>query len=129
MCQEIRRQMLGHFRQKTQDCPPQVGLFRDCCFVLAQSSGRAKISGPQGKALTSLAHKLERAVYYMLKRQTAFAMDTFLHGGGSRAGEPDPSLGTPGISLYRPLIGGVYLLTRGVLICVRPSHLTAMPRC
>ena len=34
----------------------------------------------KGKALTILAHRLARAVYYMLKRQTAFDMDTFLHG-------------------------------------------------
>lgn len=34
----------------------------------------------KGKALTILAHKLARAVYYMLKRQTAFDMDKFLHG-------------------------------------------------
>jgi len=33
----------------------------------------------KGKALTILAHKLARAVYYMLKRQTAFALETFLH--------------------------------------------------
>ena len=32
----------------------------------------------KGKALTILAHKLARAVYYMLKRQTAFDLDTFL---------------------------------------------------
>src|SRR5262249_7675936 len=32
----------------------------------------------KGKALTILAHKLARAVYYMLKRTTAFAMDVFL---------------------------------------------------
>src|SRR4249920_2884525 len=30
----------------------------------------------KGKALTILAHKLARAVYYMLKRQTAFDLDT-----------------------------------------------------
>jgi transposase len=34
----------------------------------------------KGKALTVLAHKLARAVYYMLKRRTAFTMDQFLHG-------------------------------------------------
>jgi transposase len=34
----------------------------------------------KGKALTVLAHKLARAVYYMLKRGTAFTMDQFLHG-------------------------------------------------
>jgi transposase len=33
----------------------------------------------KGKALTILAHKLARAVYYMLKRQRAFDMDQFLH--------------------------------------------------
>jgi transposase len=32
----------------------------------------------KGKALSILAHKLGRAVYYMLKRQTAFDMDLFL---------------------------------------------------
>ena len=32
----------------------------------------------KGKALTILAHKLARAIYYMLKRQTACDMDMFL---------------------------------------------------
>jgi transposase len=34
----------------------------------------------KGKALTILAHRLARAVYCMLKRQTAFDMEKFLHG-------------------------------------------------
>jgi transposase len=34
----------------------------------------------KGKALTILAHKLARAVYDMLKHQTAFDMEKFLHG-------------------------------------------------
>jgi transposase len=34
----------------------------------------------KGKALTILAHKLARAVYYMLKHPTAFDMGKFLHG-------------------------------------------------
>jgi transposase len=34
----------------------------------------------KGKALTILAHKLARAVYYMLKRETVFATDKFLCG-------------------------------------------------
>src|ERR1700757_2848983 len=34
----------------------------------------------KGKALTILAHKLARAVYYMLKRTTAFDMNKFLTG-------------------------------------------------
>ena len=33
----------------------------------------------KGKALTILAHKVARAVYYMLKRKTTFDMDIFLH--------------------------------------------------
>jgi transposase len=33
----------------------------------------------QGKALTILAHRLARAVYDMLKRETAFDMEKFLH--------------------------------------------------
>jgi transposase len=53
----------------------------------------------QGNALTILAHKLARAVDYRLQRQTAFDLDTFRHGYGSSAGEPDASLAMPGISL------------------------------
>src|SRR5215510_9904385 len=34
----------------------------------------------KGKALTVHAHKLARTVYYMLKPQTAFNMEMFLHG-------------------------------------------------
>jgi transposase len=34
----------------------------------------------KGKALTVLAHKLARAVYYMLKRDTAFDMQKFFNG-------------------------------------------------
>jgi hypothetical protein len=33
-----------------------------------------------GKALTIRAHKLARAVYYMLKRDTVFAIQKFLNG-------------------------------------------------
>jgi hypothetical protein len=32
----------------------------------------------KGKALSILAHKLGRAVYFMLKRQVAFDMEIFL---------------------------------------------------
>jgi transposase len=53
----------------------------------------------KGKALTILAHKLARAVYDMVTRDTVFEMDTFLTGYGSRAGEPAASLDTHGISL------------------------------
>jgi transposase len=38
----------------------------------------AKTPG-QGNTMTVLAHKLARAVYYMVKRDTAFDLDEFLH--------------------------------------------------
>jgi transposase len=50
----------------------------------------------KGKALSILAHKLGRAVYFMLQRKVAFAMEGFLQTGGSRAGEPGASLDTQG---------------------------------
>ena len=46
----------------------------------------------QGNALSLLAHKLGRAVYCMLKRNVAFAMEMSLQPSGSRAGEPGASL-------------------------------------
>jgi transposase len=42
----------------------------------------------KGKALTVLAHKLARAVYYMVKRRVVFDLDTFLQSYGRGAGEP-----------------------------------------
>jgi transposase len=41
-----------------------------------------------GNALSILAHQLARAVYDLLTRQTAFAMDSFLRASRSRAGAP-----------------------------------------
>jgi Transposase IS116/IS110/IS902 family len=54
----------------------------------------------KGKALTVLAHKLARAVYDRLQRDTVFDMDKFLHSSRSSAGEPDASLDHHGISLH-----------------------------
>jgi transposase len=53
----------------------------------------------KGKALTMLAHKLGRAVYDILKRQTAFDMRRFLSGSWSGADEPHASLDDHGLSL------------------------------
>jgi transposase len=55
----------------------------------------------QGTALRILAHTLGRAVYDMLKRQTAFDMALFLRTSGSRAGARAVSLATQGMSLHR----------------------------
>lgn len=63
----------------------------------------ARVEKPhdQGNALPILAHQLARAVYDLRKRHTACERDTCLHGEGSRAGEPDASRDTQGISLSR----------------------------
>jgi hypothetical protein len=55
----------------------------------------------KGKALSILAHQLGRAVYYMLKRTTAFDMDLCLRSSGSSAGAPGASLDAAGLSLQR----------------------------
>jgi len=55
----------------------------------------------KGKALSLLAHKLGRAVYWMLQRQVAFEMNRFLQSSGSRAAEPGASLDAYGRSLKR----------------------------
>jgi hypothetical protein len=64
----------------------------------------------KGKALTILAPKLARAVYYMLKRKTVFDRAIFLHPYGSRAGAPGASLDTQGMSLHGA--------RRGLFACV-----------
>ncbi len=53
----------------------------------------------KGKALTILAHQLARAMYDMLKRDTAFDWDKFLRESWSGVGEPAASLAAEGISL------------------------------
>jgi len=55
----------------------------------------------KGKALSPLAPKLGRAVYFMLKRTVAFDMNLFLQSSGSRAAEPGASLDAYGRSLKR----------------------------
>jgi hypothetical protein len=46
-------------------------------WYITKSEPESKKHG-KGKALTVLAHKLARAVYYMLQRETAFDMQQFL---------------------------------------------------
>ena len=54
-----------------------------CLFLRGNTEGKifyAKLERKhgKGKALTVMAHKIARAVYYMLKRKTAFDKDLFL---------------------------------------------------
>jgi hypothetical protein len=54
-----------------------------------------------------LAHQLARAVYDMLKRQTAFDMHTCLQASGREVGELNASLDSRGMSRFinaRPCI-------------------------
>jgi transposase len=53
----------------------------------------------QGKALTMLAHKLARAVYYRLKRKTAFDRDLFLRPKGAERVSLTPNWTHKGMSL------------------------------
>jgi hypothetical protein len=55
----------------------------------------------KGTALSILAHKLGRAVYFRLKRKVAFDRELFLQTSESRAGEPRASLDSTGMSLQR----------------------------
>lgn len=62
-------------------------------FLRCNPEGQAFLSRLQkkhgkGKALTILAHKLARAVYYMLKRKEAFDLQLFLRTNMRGAGEP-----------------------------------------
>ena len=50
--------------------------------------GKLKKKHGAGKALTILAHKLARAVYYMLTREKAFGIDVFLNRKKEGMGEP-----------------------------------------
>jgi hypothetical protein len=64
-----------------------------------QCLARLEKNHGQGKAWTILAHKVARAVYYIVTRDTVFQMGICLNGDGSRAGAPSASLDTHGISL------------------------------
>lgn len=57
----------------------------------------------KGKAFTSLAPKLARAVYDMLTRQGAFDMETFCQRSGRGAEEPEASLDNHGVNLQQAL--------------------------
>jgi transposase len=63
----------------------------------------------KGKALTVLAHKLARAVYYMLKRHVAFDKDRFFQRSWRRADEPGASLDTQGMNLSDALDTAVFI--------------------
>jgi hypothetical protein len=71
-----------------------------------KSLARIERKHGKGQALTILAHKLARAVYDMLTRDTAFDLDTFLREEWRGAGEPAVSRDADGLSLARPCSEG-----------------------
>ena len=81
----------------------------------------------QGKALTILAHTLARAVSDMLKRATALKMDQFIHGSRRRAGAPDASRDTKGMSLGRALCNPACLASSNAQACVGRLSLSPAP--
>jgi transposase IS116/IS110/IS902 family protein len=83
-------------------------------FLRANPTGQRSLTRlekkpSKGKAFTVLAHKLARAVYSRLQRQTAFARPTFCRGSRREVGEPAAALATRGISL-RARSGMVYTM-------------------
>jgi hypothetical protein len=60
---------------------PKRRYYSSATILLEKTHGK-------GKALTVLAHKLARAVYYMLKRDVVFDLDIFLQSYGRGAGKP-----------------------------------------
>jgi transposase len=61
-----------------------------------KSLARLEKKHGKGKALTVLAHKLARAVYYMLQREVVCDLNLFLQSEGRGAGEPAAALGHDG---------------------------------
>jgi hypothetical protein len=78
----------------------------------------------KGKALSILAHKLARAVYDMLKRQTAFDVEQCLRTSGSRAGEPGAELDTNGMRLYRTAMKRMIAASWNAEVCLGPLSLS-----
>ena len=82
--QEAAGKRVGPASKKIGNAPLQ-GAFSEAAALFLRnhpagqkSLARLEKKHAQGKALTLLAHKRARAVYYLLKHQTAFHMATFL---------------------------------------------------
>ena len=74
----------GNRRRKDRQRASEVGILRSgSTFRPSQSFGQknggwlVKVHG-KGKALSILAHKLGRAIYYMLKNNVPFNLEKFL---------------------------------------------------
>jgi hypothetical protein len=86
VCQGICRSALGYLRHEERDRLPHKWAFSEAAVLFLRNHpagqqwlARKEKQQDQGKALTIVAHKLARAVYDLLKRETAFDMNKFLH--------------------------------------------------
>ena len=66
-----------------------------------KSLARVETKQDNGQALRILAHQLARAVYCLLKRTTACALEPLLRTSGSSASEPGASRATAGLRRHR----------------------------
>ncbi|BCO10629.1 hypothetical protein GF1_30050 [Desulfolithobacter dissulfuricans] len=84
MRQGVQWQKVWHGRQEDRQCPSALGFFRAAqLFLKGNERGQhylQKVTSKhgKGKALSILAHKLGRAVYFMLKNRQGFDMNRFL---------------------------------------------------
>ena len=78
----VRGQDLGDWRRQDGHRAFEGGLLGSCRLRHA-AGGKKLLAGIEkkhgtGKALSILAHKIGRAVFYMLSRGTIFSMEKFL---------------------------------------------------
>ena len=81
----------------------------------------------KGKALTILAQKLARAVYYMLKRKVAFDREKFFQRQGRGADEPEASLDNNGMPLTEALDTASCLASENAKTPRGPHTLSPVP--
>jgi hypothetical protein len=106
--ESIRRQPLGDLWHEARPCLPHyrtwavsaaAGLFWRNNPEGQQYLARLVNTHGKGQALTVLAQKLARAVYDMVQRDTAFALDQFCNEDRRGVREPAASRAAEGISL------------------------------
>ncbi len=82
--ERVRRQEARDQRREDGECASHVGVLRGGRPLPPSHGGgktllaRLEKTHGTGKALSILAHKIGRAVYYMLSRGTVFSMEKFL---------------------------------------------------
>src|SRR5262245_42408330 len=93
------RTILAYWLKCTCSCQSRV---RD--HPAAQKDlARLEKKHDKGQALTILAQKLARAVYYRLKRPVAFDRETFFQREGRGTDEPGAELDNHGLNLHKAL--------------------------